>query len=227
MRTERGDEQAPQRSLFRRPTVWLASIAIVSLSVTILGVVLTYLALQEPEPRVIFETISDTNVLDLHRPVQDLNIVFRGQNIHEQNLNLRVMTINVANSGEVDILSGHYDREDNWSMKFKGGEVIEARLVGTSSDYLRSKVVPQRFGADVVVFPKVIFEQGDFFVIEVTLLHPKSETPSISSVGKIAGINEITVLTRPLASREVGGIIAQVFQGSPLVLQRRIAKYDG
>ena len=36
------------------------------------------------------------------------------------------MTINVLNSGEVDILPSHYDQEDDWGVKFKDGEVIEA-----------------------------------------------------------------------------------------------------
>ena len=209
---------------FLRLNFWVAVFAIASLPVAVVGVLLTYLTLNEPEPRVVFETISDTNVLDLHRPLQDLGIVFRGQNIHEQGLNLRIMTINVVNSGEVNILSGHYDQEDDWGMKFEGGEVVEARLVDTNSEYLRPKIVPQRLGTDTVAFPRVIFEKGDFFTIEVLLLHPRDESPSMAAVGKIAGINEIIVLTQPLAKREVS-FIAQVFQGNALVQVVRAILY--
>ena len=163
MTSELRDEQTGKRSILRTSTFWVALIGLASLVVGLLGVVLTYIALKEPQPGVTFETISDTNVLDLRRPLQDLNIVFRGQNVQEQNLNLRIVTINVVNSGEVNILPGHYDHEDDWGLKFKDGEVIEARLVDTSSEYLRSKVVPHRLGVDTVVFPKVIFEKDAFF----------------------------------------------------------------
>ena len=109
-------------------------------------------------------------------------------------------------------------------MKFKDGEVIEARLVGTNSDYLWSKIVPQRLSVDTVAFPKVIFERGDYFAIEVLLLHPKNESPSISSVGKIAGITEITVLTRPLAKVETS-LFTELFQGSALIQVLRVMIY--
>ena len=224
MRTERGNEQTGKRSPFLRLNSWLVAIAIVSLLLAIAGVVLAYLAWSQPEPGVTFETISDTNVLDVRRPLQDLSIVFRGQNVQEQNLNLRIVTINIVNTGEIDILPNHYDHEDDWGMKFKDGEVIEARLVDTNSDYLQSKVIPQRFGADTVVFPKVIFEKDAFFAIEVLLLHSKNESPSISSVGKIAGIDKITVLTRPL-SREDVSFATELFRGSALVHAVRVIIY--
>ena len=224
MSTDRGADKHRKRSLFRRFTSWQTLMAIASPVIALSGLLLAYLALQDPEPGLTFETISDTNVLDLRRPLQDLNIVFRGDNIQEQNLNLRILTINVVNSGEVDVLPIHYDYEDVWGMKFTNGEVIEARLVDTSSDYLWSRVLPQRLDTNVVAFPKVIFERGDFFAVEVLLLHPKNESPSISSVGKIAGINEITVLTRPLGKEDVG-FVAELFKGSALIQVARIIIY--
>ena len=224
MTTKLRDEQAGKRSFLRNPTFWLAVIAITSLVVGLLGALLAYLALKEPVPAVTFETISDTNVLDLHRPMRDLEVVFRGQNIQEQNLNLRIMTINVINSGDVDILSSHYDPGDNWGIKFKDGQVIEERLVDASSEYLRSNVVPQRLSVDTIAFPKVIFEKDAFFAIEVLILHPKSESPAISSVGKIAGINRISILTRPLAREDVG-FVTELFQGSALIQVVRTIVY--
>ncbi len=213
MTTALRDDRPPKPRIFSKPTFWVALLSIVSLFVGILGVLLTYLALEEAKPAVTFETISDTNVLDLRRSLQDLSIVFRGQNVEEQNLNLRVMTINVVNTGKVDILPGHYDTDDDWGIQFKGSELIEARLVDASSEYLQSKVVPQRLNTDTAKFPKVIFEKDASFAIEVLLLHPKDRTPTISSIGKIAGINSIDVKTRPLAREEVG-FLAELFQGS-------------
>lgn len=185
---------------------------------------LSYLALQEPEPGVTIETISDTDVFDLHRPLRQLEIVFQDQNIEEQGLNLRIVTILVKNSGRVNILPIHYDQEDVWGIKFRHAKVIEARLVGASSEYLQSKVIPQRSGVDTVAFPKDIFEKGASFTIEALLLHPKNESPAILPVGKIAGINKIPVSIRPLAQEEIS-FFAQVFRGSVLVQVARAITY--
>ena len=112
MSTEHVAKEKATRNFLRTPSFWLAILAVASLFVGTLGAVLTYLALQQPEPEVALETIGETNVLDLRRPLQDLNIVFRGQNVQEQNLNLRILTISVANIGDVDILPSHYDQDD-------------------------------------------------------------------------------------------------------------------
>ena len=225
MRNERANGHGIKRNLFLRLNTWLVILAIAGLGVGIPALVLTYLALKQPEPGVLIETISDTNVLDLRRPLQDLSINFRGQDVQEQNLNLKIITINVLNNGEVDILINHYDYEDDWGIKFENGEVIEARLIDTNSDYLRSKIVPQRMGTDTVVFPKVIFEKGKSFAVEVLLLHSKNKSPSISPVGKIAGIDTISVLTRPLTRQEVS-IFKEIFRGSIPVHTLRFLIYQ-
>ena len=198
MALNQGNQDRWARSPLRTPSSLLAVVAVASLAVGMLGVALTYLALQQPEPRVALETIGETNVLDVRRPLQDLSIVFRGQDVQEQNLNLRILTIRVANVGDVDILPGHYARDDDWGLQFDDGKVIEARLVATNSDYLQSKVIPEPKGTNGVVFPKVIFEQDDFFVVEVLLLHSKDDSPSFSSMGKIAGIDRNQRITAPL-----------------------------
>ena len=122
MKNERANGHRINRNLFLRLNTWLVILAIAGLGVGIPALVLTYLALKQPEPGVLIETISDTNVLDLRRPLQDLSINFRGQDVQEQNLNLKIITINVLNNGEVDILINHYDYEDDWGIKFETGK---------------------------------------------------------------------------------------------------------
>ena len=215
-----------KKSLLRRLFSWQSLSVIVTMGFASIGLVFAYISLQEPESRVVFETISDTDVLDLRRPLQDLSIVFRGQDVQEQGLNLRIVTVNIANTGEVNILPGHYDLQDDWGMRFRDAEIVEARLVDASSQYLLSRVVPQRLGADAITFPKIILEKRSSFAIEVLLLHAKTVSPSITSIGKIAGVDEITVLTRPL-TREDSDLFTEAFQGRAMAQAVRIIAYSG
>ena len=198
----------------------IALATFIGLAIGLIGL----LRLQESRPSVTIESISTTNVLDLRRALQDLTIEFRGRDVQEQNLNLRIVTINVANTGEVDILQSHYAEEIDWGIEFQSGEVVEARLVDASSEYLMSEVVPQQSGPRTVTFPKVVLDRGSAFVIEVLLLHSISEFPSLSAVGKIAGIEEINVESRPLTMQEER-LFAQIFRGSPLVQVSRALIY--
>ncbi len=68
-------------SLLRKFNFWLTIITIASLGIGVLSVFLTVLALREPTPAVEFEIISDTNVFDLRRSLDDLSVVFRNQEL--------------------------------------------------------------------------------------------------------------------------------------------------
>ena len=211
--------------------MWKPSLLVVSAAATLLslvvgvfGLVYAYVLQNPAESEITFEIIGDTNVLDVRKPLQDLDILFRGQDVRDQNLNLRTITTNVVNSGGVNILHTHFDPVDKWGIRFENGEVVEARLTGASSEYLNSNVTLQRVDLNTVVFPNITFDSGDSFAIEVLLLHPKNVSPSISTVGKIAGIKEIEVLPRTLIDEEIG-IIQELFPGSFLIQYARMFIY--
>lgn len=211
------------RSFLRKPGFWLGVFTVASFIVAVVG--LTVFLLDRPgKPNVIVETVGETNVLDLHRPLKDLNIIFRDEDITERNLNLKIITINVANIGNADILQSHYDQFRDWGIRFTTGKVIEVRLIDASSKYLRDSAIPDTRSEDSIVFPKVILENDEFFVVEALVLHSKDEAPSFHSIGKIAGVGEIAVLTRPVIIEE-RGLLGIGFQGSVLVQIVRLLSY--
>ncbi len=210
-------------SILKRAS-WRDLLVVTSLAITVFSAFLAYLALQEPHPGVTFTKIAETDILDLHRPVEDLGIVFRGQDLQQQGRNLRIMTIIVENSGSTNIRAGDFDQNNEWGIQFLGGDVIEARLIAASTDYLKSQVMLQRTGPDMVTFPKIIFEKGQSFTIEVLLLHSKNHDPSVSPIGKIVGLGQISVVERTLSAENIG-FLKRVFMGSPLVQLTRAGAY--
>lgn len=158
--------------------------------------------LHERRPNVMFEVISEANVLDVHTALPDLRILFRGEDIQKENLNLRILRLRVANTGEADISQGLYDVNEPWGFKVRGGRALEIRLVEASSEYLFASVAPVLVNDSSVHLSKVILERGAAFSVELLVLHPSREVPEVVPIGKVAGVQRIEVLRGEAGRRE-------------------------
>jgi len=168
--------------------------------------------LSEPDPQMTYEIVSETDVLDVRTPVEDLQITFQNEDIQGEKLNLRIYAMRVINNGEVDILQTQFDQDQTWGLQVIGGRVIEARPIEASSSYLNEKSNPQVFSENIVQFDQAIVEKGQFFAFNMLVVHSKDVTPKIVALGKIAGIDEI-VVTRVPVEVEGPGFLSDLFGG--------------
>jgi len=169
--------------------------------------------LSEPDPRLTYEIVRETDVLDVRTPVEDLKITFQNEDIQGEKLNLRIYAMRVINNGEVDILQTQFDQDQAWGLQVIGGRVIEARPIEASSSYLNDKTNPRVLGENIVQFDQAIVEKGQFFAFNMLVVHAKDVTPEIFALGKIAGIDEIVVTRVPVAV-EGPGFISDLFGGN-------------
>lgn len=190
----------------------------------IFGAIGLYAIFHENRPNLVYEIENRSDVLDLHRPLPDLTLAFRGQDIQQQNLNLRIFTVRISNRGRVDILQSHYDQDTTWGITVKPGQIIEVRLGATNSTYLASRIGPEITGPNMITLRKVIFEHDRFVTFDILVLHHKESPPRIGSFGKIAGLDEITVADAS-AQRGGPGFWYQVVSGTPLVHIMRFIAY--
>jgi hypothetical protein len=168
--------------------------------------------LGEPDPKMTYEIVRETDVLDVRTPVDDLQITFQNEDIQGENLNLRIYAMRVINNGEVDILQTQFDQDQAWGLQVIGGRVIEARPIEASSSYLNQKSNPRVFGENIVQFDQAIVEKGQFFAFNMLVVHSKDVTPEIVALGKIADIDEILV-TRVPVEVEGPGFLSDLFGG--------------
>jgi hypothetical protein len=153
-----------------------------------------YSYFHEKRPDVQFTIVGDPNVFDVYKSVNDLEIFFRDKNIEKEDLNLKIYTIRVENTGEADILKNSYDESLPWGFSIENGEIVsDPRVVKSNSQYLESNLNP-RLENGHVEFQKVILERGKYFIIEFLVLHKKDNAPSILTFGKIAGVDQFIVL---------------------------------
>lgn len=141
-------------------------------------------------PNITFDVVNDANVLDVHKPLNGLDIYFQGDDIQQSNLNLRIISVKIENTGNVDILQNFYDRTDIFGLKINDGQIIESRLIDSNSEYLTSNLNLKTVN-NTVELSKPIFEKNKYFIVEILILHDKNEEPTIVPLGKIAGIDGI------------------------------------
>lgn len=185
-----------------------------------------YSFVHEKHPNLVYEIENQSDVFDLQRPLPDLNLSFRGLDVQQQDLNLRILTVRIWNRGGLDILQNQYDQEEQWGLKVSTGQIVEVRVGQNNSNYLASHISPKVSSNDTVTFAKVIFERDKFVTLEVLVLHHRSTPPKISPLGKIAGIDEITVVDAS-GQRGKPGFWEQVLSGSLGVHVTRFFSYLG
>ncbi len=157
------------------------------------GVMGLYTFFHVPKPNIAFEIISESNVLDVHKRLENLVIYFKNEDIQKKNLNLRIITIQISNNGEIDILQSFYDQKMKWGFEISDGKIInDARIVSSNSEYLKANLAPRVIDDNIVELEKTIFEKGKYFTVELLVLHKKDVLPKISYMGKIVGIDNVT-----------------------------------
>jgi len=157
------------------------------------GAIGLYTYFHEAKPSLLVEIVNESNVLDVHKSLENLTIFFDNENIQKKNLNLRIITVQISNNGEVDILQSYYDQKIKWGFNVSKGKIInDARIINSNSDYLRNNLAPKIIDGNTVELEKVILEKGKFISIEILVLHNKDTLPEINYIGKIVGIEEIT-----------------------------------
>lgn len=180
------------------------------------GSLTIYSFFHEKKPDITIEILNESNVLDVHKPLEDLSIYFQGEDIKENNLNLRIYTLKIENTGEVDILQNYFDRNKIWGLQFNHGRIIEARLLNSNSDYIKEELKPEIMGENKIKLEQIVFDKKTFFSLEILVLHSKDKSPEIFPIGKIAGI-ENTILIETWRNQIKQSFLNTVFTGGVLV----------
>jgi hypothetical protein len=191
---------------------------------TSLGVAGLYFTLKEKEAQLSYELIGRSNVLDVHQPLADLSVFFKGEDIQKNNLNLQILRLRIWNEGDASVLQSMYDSNELWGLSIRPGRALEARLAGASSVYLRRAVGPRLINDSLVQLGKVILEPHQGFVIDLLVLHDRNTQPSIAIVGKVVGSDTPQIQTLLPQPRQVS-IWRQIFAGSVWVHMFRAIFY--
>lgn len=167
----------------------MAVIAIVSLAFGIYGTLF-----YEKRPALVFEIISNASVYDVRENLSKLEIFYAGQNLRAEKKTLRLITIRIINTGQTNISKVDYDESDPLGFSIGNGKILEIPKFFGSNEYLKRNIKPILSADSIVRLEPVILDAGEFIEAQALVLTPEGTIPSISPLGKIAGIKQIQVL---------------------------------
>lgn len=149
--------------------------------------------------------------------MKQLAVLFQGQDIQQENANLKILVVRIVNEGEVNILENYFDSRLPWGLDIQGGRVIEVRITGSNSRYLVDNLHPTITDENRITLDKVIFDRGKYVNLELLVLHNKNAEPRVAVFGKIPGMDDVPV-TSSFKEREQQGLAKSVFKG-PIAVQ--------
>lgn len=144
--------------------------------------------LQDKNPKLEYLVEGKTPVLDLREDIKNLDILYKGINIKEQDKNLSIVTLRVINNSDVNILKGFYDDLSPLQIWVENADIVDKpQVISTSNDYLKENAKVDLDSLGYVHLPKLIMEGQESYTISLLILHKNGIEPKIKGQGKIAG----------------------------------------
>jgi len=134
-----------------------------------------------------------SRVFDVHQPVGGLEISYAGENLRIAKKTLWSLSFTVRNSGNAEIKKSDFDDQVPFGLRINGASLVEQPSIKTKVDYLQQQLRITTANDSIALVP-VIWEPGDEVKVDLLLLGSDSVRPSMSPVGKIAGIKKIAFI---------------------------------
>jgi len=199
-----------------RPIRWTSGVF-----VALLGIYGTFF--YDRKPDVTFEIVANASVIDVRETLGKLTITYDGTNLQATNQHLHLLTLRITNNSSVDILKSFFDDADPLGFRVSVGKILEQPTFVAHESMRNSLRVSLRDVQTVVLAP-LILNAGDVFEIKTLLLVPGNQIPSVSPIGRIAGVKEIRVSEMFRDSRKQG-YLAEAFGGDAWVQAGRLGGY--
>ena len=216
-------DKYPEKKGFRQ--VYQIVISLIGLFAGTIGIYAFFF--QEKKVSIEYEILSNTNVLDINADITKLDITYGGTSLKSNNENLRVINIRIRNNGNESILKDYYDEHDPLGLTIGNGRIIERpELINTSSEYLKKNVKINFDSSGKITFNEVILEPDQYFTIKLLVLHPTNQIPGIISFGKIAGQNNIPLISLVQQQKDQKSFWMDTFSGNVIIQITRALCYS-
>lgn len=184
-----------------------------------------YAVIYETKPQLDFVVTSKSSVLDIKESIGNLDVLYKGESLNRSNQSLSILTFRVINRGNDSILNSSYDELNPVGFVLNNGTLAEnASIVNSSDNYFQKNIKFEYIKDGGVTLPKVIIDAGQYFTVKLLVLHDSSKIPFITSIGKVAKVNKINVLSSIDVSEE-SSWLSKNFSGNFYIQLFRMVSY--
>jgi hypothetical protein len=146
-------------------------------------------------PSITYTIISNINVFDINKNINDLTIKYKNFDII--NKKLLYIVIKVENDGLKDISERDYGYR-SWGLDFANCQIKSLRLLDGSSDYIKKELNPciennTNRTESKMTFNSILFDRGEFAYLELLLITDKSSSFEINPFGKLSGMRKFNI----------------------------------
>ena len=146
---------------------------------------------KEQKPKLVYDLLSNTQVLSVKEDINKLDIIYDKQNLKEQKENLILLTVRIKNEGNINIKEGDYYSKIPFGLKISGGKIAEKpQLIDASNKFLKENIVLLFDTLNSISINKVPIDVGQYFTIKILTICNLNVSPSIVPVGKISGMRD-------------------------------------
>lgn len=146
---------------------------------------------KDESPKLVFDILSNTQVLSVNEDVNNLDILYNGQNLKEQKENLILLTIRIGNFGNGNIRESDYFSASPFGLTVNGGKIVETPvLIDASGEFIKKNIMPNFDTLNRITFNKIPFDKGESFTIKILTICKENIVPTIAPFGKISGITD-------------------------------------
>jgi hypothetical protein len=150
---------------------------------------------REIKPEIVFDVLSNTQVLSVKEDLNKLDIIYDGQNIKEKKENLILLTIRISNEGNQSVRESDFYSKSAFGLRILEGRIAEKPLlIDASNDFLRDNLSVTYDSLNQIDINKLPFDINQSFTIKVLTICKENALPSIRPVGKITGITDDFVI---------------------------------
>jgi hypothetical protein len=141
----------------------------------------------EQNSKLTFIQKSKFDAFTIEEPINELQILFNGKDIRENNLNLKIFKFKLINNGKRDIKETDFVKEIPFGVNIEKGKLVRV-AIGKSNNYEFGKSFKNNKYQDSlgVVFKKLFIGKGEYVFFDLWVIHKKNLDPKASVQGRIS-----------------------------------------
>lgn len=170
-----------------------------------------------------FEKVSQINLVNANIP--DLSIIYRDENLTSQRKNIYAIRVKLVNSGSVSVSSDDVSSLDPLGFGIKTGKFVRVSLAVASTSHLSNYSKPVLASEKRVSISRgVIFDPGDFIVVDTLVTENSPNIPILIPYGKIK--NQDNIRFKSSSENDLfSNLISEAFSGGFVVQAIRTLSY--